>query len=81
MTQLNLMFVGSDFQFSALCFHQKCDNNGATIAIIKSDNNNIFGFFTNIPWQSNNSEKMVQGKSFFFKLIDTQEIVQIKQIN
>ena len=46
---LKLLFRGSENGFSSNEFHKRCDNKGATITIVKS-NNHIFGGYTDIPW-------------------------------
>jgi len=33
-------------------FHDKCDNQGETITLIKNDKGYIFGGYTSIPWSS-----------------------------
>lgn len=38
-------------------FHQKCDNQGETVTIIKSEQNKIFGIFSNVNWDINNKKK------------------------
>ena len=47
----HLLFRASRDGFSALTFHDMCDNKGPTVAIVKSGNN-IFGGFTENSWNS-----------------------------
>ncbi|KAJ6236986.1 hypothetical protein M0813_03393 [Anaeramoeba flamelloides] len=52
-------------------FHQKCDNKGKSIILIKLKNKSLFGGFAAIDWNSTTSEwKQSKGnKSFLFSLI------------
>ncbi|KAJ6227553.1 hypothetical protein M0813_09792 [Anaeramoeba flamelloides] len=51
-------------------FHQKCDNKGKSIVLIKLKNKSLFGGFAAIDWDSNGSKKQSIGnKSFLFSLI------------
>ena len=45
-----LKYRGSDNYFSAQAFHQKCDNVGPTITVVKSEFGEIFGGYTSKPW-------------------------------
>ena len=47
----HLLFRASRDGFTAQAFHAKCDNKGPTVTIVKSGNN-IFGGFTENPWNS-----------------------------
>ena len=44
-------------------FHNYCDNKGPTITIIKTTNNKIFGGFTPLNWESNESGENKYDKS------------------
>ena len=50
---LQLLFKGSDHDFSAKQFHSLCDNKGPTITIIESEYGNIFGGYTSKSWNTN----------------------------
>jgi len=50
--QLHLIFHALNDGFSASEFHKKCDGKSPTIAIIVSTNNNIYGGFTDIAWET-----------------------------
>ncbi|KAJ3426490.1 hypothetical protein M0812_27136 [Anaeramoeba flamelloides] len=51
-------------------FHEKCDNKGKSIVLIKLKNNSLFGGFAAIDWDSTNKWKQSTGnKSFLFSLI------------
>ena len=47
------MYRGSENGFAAEVFHNKCDNMGPTLIIVKSEHSKIFGGFTDINWTSN----------------------------
>ena len=47
---LELLYRGSENGFEAPLFHQKCDNKGSTLVLIKSENGNLFGGFTTKSW-------------------------------
>ena len=44
------VYRGSQHGFAAASFHSQCDNKGATITIIKTNSNRIFGGFTKENW-------------------------------
>ncbi|KAJ6247568.1 hypothetical protein M0813_18539 [Anaeramoeba flamelloides] len=51
-------------------FHQKCDNKGKSIVLIKLKNKSLFGGFAAIDWDSKSKWKQSTGnKSFLFSLI------------
>ncbi|KAJ6229844.1 hypothetical protein M0813_07432 [Anaeramoeba flamelloides] len=52
-------------------FHQKCDNKGKSIVLIKLNNNSLFGGFAAIDWDSttDNYKQSEGNKSFLFSLI------------
>lgn len=45
-----LIYRGSRDGFLDLNFHYRCDNRGKTLILIKSFNGEIFGGYTDIPW-------------------------------
>lgn len=47
---LKLLYRGSRDGFSAVNFHQNCDNRGPTVVLIKSNYGKIFGGFTDASW-------------------------------
>eukprot|EP01084_Bolivina_argentea_P241590 405534_1 len=49
--QYKLLFKASNDGFSANKFHEKCDDNGPTIIIAKSEHNHIFGGYTTQSWK------------------------------
>ncbi|KAJ3435726.1 pep-cterm sorting domain-containing protein [Anaeramoeba flamelloides] len=51
-------------------FHEKCDNKGKSIVLIKLKNKSLFGVFAAIDWDSKSERKHSNGnKSFLFSLI------------
>ena len=75
---IKLLYRGSRDDFKARTFHEKCDNKGETLVIIKSDQNYIFGGYTEIDWDStvwngkvgaqNSSRRDGHGNEFVFTL-------------
>ena len=51
-------------------FHSKCDGIGKTITFIRSNNGNIFGGFTSIPWEI--SGNWIKDPSAFIFSVDNQ---------
>ena len=49
---IELLYRGSRDGFEARNFHDKCDNQGPTLTIIKSSDDFIFGGYTEINWDS-----------------------------
>lgn len=79
---LSLLYRGSMDGFSAENFHNKCDNKGKTLTVIKSDSGNVFGGYTDIPWDSPSSSKKIKknGNSFVFSLRDDNSIVKLQNM-
>ena len=75
---IKLLYRGSRDNFKARTFHEKCDNKGETLVIIKSDKDFIFGGYTEISWDSttwngkigepNNARRNGKGNEFVFTL-------------
>ena len=68
---LELLYRGSRDGRQASDFHAKCDNKGATIAVIRSTGGFIFGGFDNIPWTSSsdlNEGWRDRNRTFLFSL-------------
>ena len=63
---------GSVDGFSAEVFHEKCDNKGPTITIIKA-NDRVFGGFTNLSWDSNSGQKYGDPEAFVFRVVNIQD--------
>ena len=54
-------------------FHQKCDNQGQTVTIIKSEQNKIFGIFSKVNWDINNKTKTNWSDSAFLFSLEMRE--------
>jgi hypothetical protein len=70
----NLIYRASRNGFEASSFHSKCDNKPNTLVIIKSENGNVFGGYTEQSWFSIGSENKSLNKSdpnsFIFSFIN-----------
>jgi len=66
---LNLLYRASTDGFSSGSFHSKCDGKSKTLTIIKSENGNIFGGYTNASWDSSQTYKS-DSWSVLFSLIN-----------
>ena len=67
----NLIYRASQDGFKAANFHSKCDNKPNTLVIVKSQNGNVFGGYTEQSWtgERDNLYK-ADSKSFIFSLIN-----------
>ena len=63
---------GSVDGFTSEVFHKKCDNKGATLTVIKA-NNRVFGGFTNLSWDSSDTEKRGDPNAFIFRVVNIQD--------
>ena len=62
------IYSGAHDGFKCENFHKCCDKKGATLTIVTSTNNKVFGGYTPIPWRSKEEDYGVKGKckSFLF---------------
>jgi len=60
-----LIYRASKDGYSASTFHSKCDNQGPTIVIIKSNLGNIFGGYNKNSW-TNNNQYSISMENFLF---------------
>ena len=67
LTKTNLLYKGSENNFSSKKFHELCDNKGPTITIIKSEFDKIFGGFIFNSWNSDGNYSYCPA-SFIFSL-------------
>ena len=49
-------------------FHQRCDGKAPTISVIKSQDGDVFGLYTDIPWDTDGECLTKFGNSFVFKV-------------
>ncbi len=48
--KLELVYRASRDGWCATDFHSKCDNNGATVTVIKSTGGYVLGGYADLPW-------------------------------
>ena len=65
--KMELKYRGTRDGDSSKVFHEKCDNQGPTITLIKNEKGNIFGGFSSISWTSQGCWKQAPN-SFLFTL-------------
>ena len=86
--EIKLIYRGTRDGFQAKKFHEKCDNKGETLTLIESQDNYIFGGYTEINWDStvwngnigenNNARRNGKGNEFVFTLKNPHEIKPAK---
>ncbi|KAF2072805.1 hypothetical protein CYY_005879 [Polysphondylium violaceum] len=74
-----LLYRGSENEFKASAFHNKCDGKGATITIVQSSDGNIFGGYNSQSW---NGKNVYYGdnKCFLFTLVNKHNIKPTKYL-
>ncbi|KAL9650656.1 hypothetical protein ABK040_016373 [Willaertia magna] len=65
--QWNLLWQGTRDGFDANTFHNKCDNKGPTVTVIKTTCGSVFGGYTRISW-SRNENYGTDNTAFLFSL-------------
>jgi len=68
-----LLFQASFDGFNVSSFHSKCDGILGTLVLIKSENSNIFGGYTEADWKIDYTDKY-DAKAFLFSLINSYNI-------
>ena len=78
--KLELIYRGSRDEFKAAPFHQKVDNQGTHVVLLKSkEHNQIFGAWTDISMTSSNGQwKAGNGNTFLFKYTNTNQFHKLK---
>ncbi|RGB35296.1 hypothetical protein C1646_122537 [Rhizophagus diaphanus] len=72
--KFNLLYRASKDGNTAAAFHDRCDNKGATIVVIKITNSNqIIGGYNPLEWDSNNCSKSTKD-SFIFSFTDKNDL-------
>jgi len=67
--KMELIYRGTRDGMTNTVFHNKCDNKGESITLIKNEKGNIFGGYASIPWTSNNNAIFCSApESFIFTL-------------
>jgi hypothetical protein len=72
-----LLYKASRDGFDVNVFHNRCNNNGATMTIIQSNNNYLFGGYTSVAWASSN-QYAVDSNAFLFTLTNPHNILPTK---
>jgi len=75
---MELIFRGTSDGMTNTAFHNKCDNKGETITLIKNEKGNIFGGYASIPWTSANNIYYSAPESFIFTLSNIYNIEPTK---
>ena len=65
--EMELIYRGTRDGSGSNIFHNKCDNKGPNIRLIKNDKGNIFGGYSSISWTSDNNNHSAND-SFLFTL-------------
>jgi hypothetical protein len=74
VTRFELLLRGSRDGFGATDFHKRCDNKEATVILVKSTTNHIFGGFAPKSWTSPSSDTWVTDPNAFQFSWDSKEI-------
>ena len=88
LKEIKLLYRGSRDGFRANIFHEKCNNEGETLTIIESQDNFIYGGYTEINWdntiwngkvgENNNARRNGNGNEFVFTLKNPHGIKETK---
>ncbi len=85
-----MIYRGTKDGFKGKDFHRKCDNQGNTFGILKTEAKEggqirISGWYTDIQWTSdkgdNEGEKSGSGNSFIFLLRDNMNLIKLRCTN
>ena len=80
--KLELLYRGTRDGSESRIFHNKCDNQGPTLCLIKNDKGNLFGGYTSVSWTNNNEgEYKSSDDSFLFTLSNIYNIAPTKITN
>ena len=79
--QMELLYRGTRDGSGSNIFHNKCDNQGPTICLIKNDKGNIFGGYSSISWTSDNGKFKNANDCFLFTLTNIHETTPTKYPN
>ena len=74
---MELLYRGTKDGMSGEAFHNKCNNKGPTITLIKNDKGYIFGGYASIDWVSYDDYRSAP-ESFLFNLTNTYNIAPTK---
>ena len=79
--KMELIFRGTRDGMTGTSFHNKCDNQGPTITLVRNLKGNIFGGYASISWTSGISEDRNAPGSFLFTLTNIYDIEPTKFFN
>ena len=80
--QAHLIYRGSQDGFNRVNFDNKCIDESPSFFLIKTkEHQQIFGWYTNIPWQRSGYWKTQGGKSFIFKLLNDRSFNKLKNLD
>ena len=65
---MELIYRGTRDGMTSSVFHNKCDNKGEAITLIKNEKGNIFGGYASISWTSANGIYYSAPELFLFTL-------------
>jgi hypothetical protein len=71
--RLELLYKATTDGFTATKFHEKCDNKGPTLVVIRSTHGYIFGGYTPLSWESTHTSKN-DTEGFIFTLFNPHNI-------
>ena len=78
--KMELLFRGTRDGMTNKIFHNKCDNKGQTITLIKNEKGNIFGGYSSISWTSDGNFHSAPD-SFLFTLTNNYNIEPTKFVS
>eukprot|EP01084_Bolivina_argentea_P050350 92571_1 len=73
--RFSLLFRASEHGYTSNQFHNKCDDNGPTITIIKSHFGNIFGGYRSVSWTTPQMKTSTQDTNAFLFLVRSNDKV------
>ena len=79
ITNMNLLFRGSQHNFSISEFRKLCEKKKKNLSIVTTETGNIIGAYTPIPWDANSNSQYVNDPSmqtFIFSLTMKKKFVQ-----
>ncbi len=78
-----MIYRGTEDGFNGKDFHRKCDNQGKTFGILKTEAEEgrqvkISGWYTDIQWESSGWNITGSGNSFLFVLGDDMNFIKLR---
>jgi hypothetical protein len=75
--RLELLFRATRDGWTGADFHRLCDNQGATVTVVRSTNGNVFGGFAHVPWAVGTNNARPDASAFLFRLVPSAEMYPI----